>query len=83
MSESTEYSIAADNAIDRAMGHVGITSGGRGVRKYQLQLTRRQRQRLAAANAADVAAEANASQQTKLKVAETLRAMHAGELDWI
>ena len=83
MSAPTVSSMASDKAFDRAMGHGCATSGGRGTRKYEIQLTRRDRERLDAANQAAKLAEKKNARASKQKVGELMRAAAAGELDWM
>ena len=83
MSAPTISSLAADKIMDRAMGHGCATSGGRGARKYEMQLTRRDRERLAAANKLVDVAEKQKSASSKQRVTELMHAADAGELDWM
>ena len=83
MSAPTVSSMASDKAFDRAMGHGCATSGGRGTRKYEMHLTRRDRERLDAANQAAKLVEKKNTEISKQNVSELMRAADAGELDWM
>jgi hypothetical protein len=83
MSAPTVSSISADKVFDRAMGHGCATSGGRGTRKYALQMTRRDRERLESATKLAEVAEKKKVASSKLKVSELMHAADAGELDWM
>lgn len=83
MSTPTVNSIASDKMLDRAMGHGGVASGGRGVRKYEVQMTRRDQERLAAVRKQEAATEATLVLAAKKKLLDTQRAMEAGELDYM
>ena len=83
MSTPTVSSINSDKALDRAMGHAGATSGGRGVRKYELQMTRRERERLENSRKQQALLELRQAKDGAQKLLDTKRAMEAGELDYM
>ena len=83
MSAPTVTSLATDKTFDQAMGWGSQTSGGRGKRGYEMQLTRRQQEKAAAAQKVEnERAKAQQKENTK-KVTELLRKADAGELDWM
>lgn len=82
-SAPTMTSLASDSAMDRAMGHGNASSGGRGVSKYTLQMTRRQRETYEKEEKAAKERERLVATTAKSRVLELKKAMEAGELDWM
>lgn len=82
-SAPTVTSIAADKAMDRAMGFGCAASGGRGVRKYENQMSRRDMERWETERKKEALKEAAESKKASQKIYEIQRAMEAGELDYM
>jgi len=83
MSAPTVTSIATDKSFDRAMGWGGQTSGGRGKRGYETQLTRRQQEKAAAQQKAEEQRSKALQKENTKKVTDLIRKADAGELDWM
>lgn len=83
MASPTSSSIASDYAIDRAMGHAHASSGGRGVPKFKRNLSYKQTIAAIHTQKNIEHSEKVLSEQNKLKLSETIRAMNAGELDYM
>ena len=83
MSNPTVSSIAADKVMDRAMGFGHVTSGGRGLRKYENQMSRRDMERWEVERKKEAVKDAAKLKNTSQKISEIKRAMEAGELDYM
>jgi len=82
-SAPTTVSLAADQSLDRALGHAGVTSGGRGVRKYQTQMTKRDRVRLEAEAKTAQESEKKRAENAQAAYREKVRQMNNNELDYM
>lgn len=83
MSAPTVTSIATDKSFDRAMGWGSQTSGGRGKRGYETQLTRRQQEKVTAQQKAEEQRSKALQKENTKKVTDLMRKADAGELDWM
>jgi hypothetical protein len=83
MSSPTVTSIATDEVMDRAMGFGRATSGGRGQRKYENQMSRRDMERLEVERKKEALTKTAETKKTSQKISEIKRAMEAGELDYM
>ena len=83
MSAPTATSVVADKHLDQMMGWGSQTSGGRGKRGYQTQLTRRQQESLKVQTAAQEKQEKAARLAKQANVTDLLRKADQGELDWM
>jgi hypothetical protein len=83
MSEPTAISIATDAVMSRSMGFGHATSGGRGVRKYECQMSKRDKERWEIERKKEALKSVADSKKNSQKISEIKRAMEAGELDYM
>jgi len=83
MSSPTVTSLVADEVMSRSMGFGHATSGGRGVRKYEGQMSKRDRERAEIERKKEAFQSVADSKKITLKISEIKQAMEAGELDYM
>jgi len=84
-SSAFSYTMQNCAVMDRAMGHGGITSGGRGKRAYEREdnLSKFQRQKVELARKQEEKQASVQSEAAKAKYLKTVEQMKKGELDYM